>query len=351
MDVTITGENFYPSSQIYLNDVRVITTVFTQTTITFTVPFGLQTDSASISIQLAEEKTTFPTKLHYKKGKWMQVNSMPEGIFLGSNRISLSAAGKGYVKPTAEASLWEYTPSSNSWAVIAESAITQSFQNGFSIGQQIYIQYKNSDRNHSMYDLDAKQWYDLAPLPSADWQPHLGVGFSFNFAGYMGLGTTNEVWKFEGLSWTRMSDFPGSKILLPIALSSDEAVYIIGGYDGTSQYLNDTWRYDPQSDTWQKRAPYPGKGRVALSGFVINNKVYIGCGASNVSAINQVVEGEIHKDFWEYDPATDRWTAVADFIEPRSNMYFFSAAAKGFSGSGTRSTPDWTNDLWEFSLE
>src|SRR5438552_2480307 len=54
---------------------------------------------------------------------------------------------------------------------------------------------------------------------------------------------------------------------------------------------------------WTQKANFPGK-RTATFSFSIDQKGYVGCGWDSTG---------LHKDFWEYDPATNLWTQKADF--------------------------------------
>ena len=50
-----------------------------------------------------------------------------------------------------------------------------------------------------------------------------------------------------------------------------------GDYDIDLQqyiYYNDLWAYDPVTDEWTEKAPYPGSGREGLVSFAINGKGY-----------------------------------------------------------------------------
>ena len=45
----------------------------------------------------------------------------------------------------------------------------------------------------------------------------------------------------------------------------------------------------------------------------------------------------VHKDFWEYDPATNAWTQKADFGgTARLDAVGFSIGSKGYIGTGKR---------------
>lgn len=68
--------------------------------------------------------------------------------------------------------------------------------------------------------------------------------------------------------------------------------------------------------------------RFAPVGFSINGKGYYGTG----SIYNQ---NDKFKDFWSYDPITDRWTQIADFGgTARSSCFAFALNGNGYVGGG-----------------
>jgi N-acetylneuraminic acid mutarotase len=222
------------------------------------------------------------------------------------------------------------------------------------VDNQIYSVRGHADWEPSviMYDLLAKQFYDMPSFPGGNWFAIEGVTFSIGGAGYAGLTfNSKELWRFKpsvSLAWERISDFPGKAMYEALALSNSKAAFIIGGKDTVSS-SNETWGYDPLNDSWERRADYPGNGSNYLTGFVINDKLYVGSGMD--------AEGKSHKDFWEYDPATNYWIRVADFIGRRYLMYSFSLDNKGYSGAGFESVCDDCGgdkvfyDLWKFELQ
>jgi N-acetylneuraminic acid mutarotase len=67
---------------------------------------------------------------------------------------------------------------------------------------------------------------------------------------------------------------------------------------------------------------------LALPPFVIGNKGYAGLGGSSPDIVK--------KDFWEYDPATNKWTAKADFTgKERVFSSQFAIGTDGYVGLGT----------------
>lgn len=97
-------------------------------------------------------------------------------------------------------------------------------------------------------------------------------------------------------------------------------VYIVGG-GNLSGCTNQTMEYNPMTDTYTMKAPFPGPARMCASSFVINNRLYVGLG------VGQTFGQGPYPDWYAYDPAADAWTVIASM--PDSFAYAASAAAGG----------------------
>jgi N-acetylneuraminic acid mutarotase len=124
-------------------------------------------------------------------------------------------------------------------------------------------------------------------------------------------------------AWTQKADFGGVARYWASGFSAGTKVYMGTGYNGAS--YNDFWEYNPATNVWAQKANYPGAGRLYVTGFSIGNKGYFGCGWNN---------GYMN-DFWEYDPATNVWTQKANFPGvARWGAAGFSIGTKGYIGVG-----------------
>jgi hypothetical protein len=128
-------------------------------------------------------------------------------------------------------------------------------------------------------------------------------------------------------TWISVSNLPESSGGRPIAVTSDERVFVL---------LNSGfWEYFPLSNSWEKKANFPGiiiKNYRYSFGMNINGNIYLGnCYQNN--------------EFWEYNPSQDLWTRKADFSNVSKTIYgnfAFSSNSKGYVGeSGSFS-------LWEY---
>src|SRR6185312_2072168 len=91
---------------------------------------------------------------------------------------------------------------------------------------------------------------------------------------------------------------------------------------------NDFYEYNPASDTWSKIADFPGVGRENGVSFEINGIGYMGLGTDYTYSVQ-------YKDFWRYDPVGKTWARMADYPGSATiaNTYF-SCNGKGYVGLG-----------------
>jgi N-acetylneuraminic acid mutarotase len=95
----------------------------------------------------------------------------------------------------------------------------------------------------------------------------------------------------------------------------------------TSTGSKEFYRYDPSTDSWTRKADFPGDGRNAATGFAIGNFGYLGTGANTT--------GFYVSDFWRYDPQSDSWKQISFFGGGyRASAMAFSGSQQGYVGFG-----------------
>lgn len=147
------------------------------------------------------------------------------------------------------------------------------------------------------------------------------VGLAVGDKIYAGLGKTQIDWAMYDPAtdkWTAKTPFPGGKNAYARigTFAIGNKIYCLGGViDGTM--TNALWEYDTQTDKWTRRKDLPGAARFNIASFAVNGKGYalfgtIGWGNVGDFPTNSAV--------YEYTPATDTWTQKADFsAKPRGN--------------------------------
>ncbi len=165
--------------------------------------------------------------------------------------------------------------------------------------------------------------------------------------------TTNA---FPG-SWDQLSDFAGIPRDGAVGFVINNIAYVGTGYSSfSSKYLNDFWKYDPNSDSWFPVAPFPGQARENAVAFSLNGKGYVGTGYNIVNGSNNPMS-----DFWEFDPAAGpmgAWNRIADFgytsdqqaatVSARYQCAAFTVKNRAFVGWGEDIGQFGYKDLWEY---
>jgi N-acetylneuraminic acid mutarotase len=133
-------------------------------------------------------------------------------------------------------------------------------------------------------------------------------------------------------------NFPGPARTLGVTLEMNGYLYFgLGRGKETSNGLNDWWRYNPINDEWQRLKDYPKEAWI-VSGFVINNKAYVGMG---------IIGENLSKEFYCYDPTNNTWTTVAPFAGAMTKFPLaFSSQRFGYIAGGDNGKR--TNEVWRF---
>jgi N-acetylneuraminic acid mutarotase len=179
------------------------------------------------------------------------------------------------------------------------------------------------------------------------------VSFVIGEVGYVGTGFTNEsvprvkdFWAYNATSkiWSQAAAFPGTGRNDATAFVIGGKAYVGTGYDGVTTvdngYKKDFYQYDPATNKWKAIADFLGGTRQYATSFVANNRAYVGLGYNGINYF---------QDFYEYNPATDKWTEIATFIGgKRRGALSFSIGGKAYVGFGTSNSTSNTKDLYSF---
>lgn len=108
----------------------------------------------------------------------------------------------------------------------------------------------------------------------------------------------------------------------------DDRVYVLGGNSWTDDnevyFFHDVNVYDPETDTWQSRANFPG---LSLgSACVLNGKIYIAGGLDG--ARDPIATA------YSYDPVMDQWSRLADSEVPKFSNALLPLNGKIYSIGG-----------------
>ncbi len=152
-------------------------------------------------------------------------------------------------------------------------------------------------------------WSTLAtpPLPARNNQ----VAIAYNGKIYVGFGdwggtVFKDWWEYDVCTqtWTRKADFPGVARTLPFVFEINGKIYVGGGHGPNwTTFYSDVYAYDPTTDTWSAVAPLPS-ARGGAPGTSDGQYGYIFGGRSNLGDLDEVLR---------YDPNTDTWSLIANY--------------------------------------
>jgi N-acetylneuraminic acid mutarotase len=241
----------------------------------------------------------------------------------------------------------------------------------FCIGNIGYLGFGYDDtKNQSLsdfwqYDSDKDSWTQIAKPVFYGTKNNIkdtivaaarysAVGFSVNGLGYVGTGFDgvnymNDFWRYNPNSntWDTITRFSGTKRFGAVAFGIDQYGYVGTGYDGN--FLKDFWSYNPASNSWTSIATGGDKRRFAVA-FVIGGKGYVCTGVKDGGYVN---------DCYRYNPATGSWEQLRDIANTspdsyddaykiiRSNAVGFATSDKGYVAFGY--TGSIVNDVWEYN--
>lgn len=271
--------------------------------------------------------------------------------------------------------VWEFNSDTGIWTRKADfpgPALYATFS--FVIGNKGYVGGGSvggiDDKWHTVkefweYDPATDIWTKKADYPG---KGVLGaVGFSIGGEGFAGTGIKkvltdipqdnddeyqNDFWKYNPgtNTWTKVSNFPGCPRAFSTAFVIDRMAYV---GTGTTSYRNintkDFYKYDPASNLWTRIANFGGNERAYVVSFSINGKGYGGTGRGIPYPVSYGPTEE-YKDFWEYNPLTNKWTQKADFAGGnRTSAAGFTIKNKAYLGTGIFEFDGYKNDFWEYS--
>ncbi|MBM3598569.1 MAG: hypothetical protein FJX35_10175 [Alphaproteobacteria bacterium] len=113
--------------------------------------------------------------------------------------------------------------------------------------------------------------------------------------------------------WSRGAAVPRS-VHHAAAVGLNGKLYLIGGYEHHGWApVAAVHEYDPATDRWRTRAPLP-TARGALAAAVLDGRIHAVSGVGDVGGVwRNTPAHEV------YDPATDRWSALAPLPTPRDH--------------------------------
>ena len=188
-------------------------------------------------------------------------------------------------------------------------------------------------------------WVQKKGFPNDSISAGKSIAMVFGDKVIVGFGANDvfskSIWEYNSLTdtWLRKANFPGEARIGVSSFVINGKGYVIGG--GTAflaKSFNELWEYDPTTDKWTKKTSYPETtGFVYGVAGVIDNKAYVGTGFKPYSL-----------SWYEYDPSTDKWTKKANLPDSRGFCTSFVINKKMYVGTGTNSAKNSQKDFYEY---
>ncbi|MDJ0367213.1 galactose oxidase [Hymenobacter sp. H14-R3] len=238
----------------------------------------------------------------------------------------------------------------------AFAGVTRSGSVSFVIGNVAYVGTgvdANNVRYNDFYSYTPAtgSWIKLTSMPAT--ARYNAVAFTAGGKGYVGTGydgvnSLSDFWQFDptldtpttvaGVTsttlgrWKKVADLTsvagGTARYGAVAGSVGDVGYVGCGYDGNNQ--KDFYQYNPATDKWSALASgFPGDKRIFGSTFVVNGQMYVGFGTNNLVS---------NTDFWSYNPAgSGTWTKLHDLanISNSTGTYDNSLLQRAYASAFT----------------
>ncbi len=276
--------------------------------------------------------------------------------------VQLGAQDGGYTPTPTTGAEARTAPERVAWGSIAsypipveDSAVATDPQTGdvYSMGGYQGISPGNTTASY-MYDPAAGQWSPIASLPQAVRDARAAfVNGTLYVVGGQVLNQGNPlavatVYAYNpgANSWSQMASLPQAVEAPGIAVL-DGQMYVIGGCTQGNEssgsgcfggMVRQVYRYDPTAGTWSAVARYPVPvGDESCAG--IDGQV--ACAGGQTTPAGPI--GNVTRQTWLYNPASNHWSQGADIPYPDANMAYADANGKlQVAGGTTGEDPNYT---------
>lgn len=353
--IIISGENFNPDrkmNHVEVGGFKATVISSTGTEITVSVPSGLEAGYYSVSVTtIAGSPVEWDGEIEVDRTTWTRLADFPP-----SGRVAaagFAAGGKVYfgtgLEPYLQArkDFWEYNPATDSWTRKTDFPILMTYATGFSINEIGYFAMGKQDATYyqmlGRYDPVSNLWTSGRPNPGKASSMD-SPGFVINGKAY--VPAAGEMYEYDPAAdqWTKKS-YPEALGYFGggAAFSINGKGYLgVGWVHEKTANVSDFFEYDPVTDTWTRKASFPGTLRGNATSFSLpNGKGYVAMGYANE-------QSQYLNDVWEYDPVYDSWTRTDDFPgSPRFGARAVVVGSEAYIIGGYGGI--YEKDMWRFS--
>lgn len=160
-----------------------------------------------------------------------------------------------------------------------------------------------------VFAVAAASWLPAPPLPSPR-SAHAVVATA-GAVFVLGGPTTRAVDRYDGRHWQHETTLPGGVLNAPSAVAVGTRIYVVGGFEGTTNLPTPAVRvFDTASKRWSSARPLPAP-RGGAAAVVLDGLIHVLGGGNQFSTI---------PDHSVYDPRSNTWAAAAPLPRPEGSV-------------------------------
>ncbi len=225
----------------------------------------------------------------------------------------------------------------------------------FVIGNQAYcgtglLPWWSPTRDMHVLNLNSDTWSEGNDLPEGQERQYVAAFASESDGYFVGghIGSTNflnDIWKYNPASgqWMDLGTCPFDERGGALAWVLNGTAYVIGGRNADNNALDEVWAFDLATETWSERNPLPMGGRWRSAGAVHNGIGYLIHGRDE--------NGHFQNALYAYDDENDVWAWQSDFPgDGRSHAAMVAIGQSLYVFGGSDSLNQFHGDLWQYLL-
>jgi hypothetical protein len=361
--LTITGQNFTLVSQVMLGSPSQYITVNPKSSSDNEIEidvYNQQNPTQLLGFSVFRVGLVHPTGTKWSDPvnlvtSWSRLPDLPSSQRYKAGCFSLDGkifVGGGSYYSSVFKDLWRYDPFLNTWTPMADlpgvGRIYPASAAGSDYGYMGAGFSADNSTKYQLYDFYrfnpvTNSWSSMANYPDNISNFFIGFAVSVNERVYVGLSnTTNIMREIVNGNWvsrnivTDIIDNTGVGVF-----SIGNSFYVICGFNWDGSTSREVWEYNSSTDSWTRKADFPGNARHVPVSFSVGKYGYYGCGRGWYEEVQ-------YRDMWRYDPYHDKWIRLEDFpAGSRSHTVSVSDGKYGYAGLGY-SGGSYYKDFWKY---